>query len=68
MIIDEEKKYALTKYFGRTGNKNIKESDHNTMILELDINWKSKVFEPKERIEIYNFKQPEHSRTYIFRK
>ena len=65
MIIDEDKKYALTKYSSRIGNKNIKESDHNTMILELDINWKSKVFEPKQRIEIYNFKQPEHFNKFV---
>ena len=39
MTIDEDGAYSLTKYSGRTGNKSIKQSDHNTMIMELDIKW-----------------------------
>ena len=37
MIIDEERAFSLTKYSGRTGNQSLKESDHNTFVLELDI-------------------------------
>ena len=55
MIIDEERAYSLTKYSGRTGVKNIKESDHNTLILELNLNWKTMVTEPAECIKIFNF-------------
>ena len=65
MIIDEERAYSLTKYSGRTGNKNVKESDHNTLILELNINWKTMVDDPVERIEIFNYNQEEDFKKYI---
>ena len=64
MLIDEERKYSLTKYSGRTGNKSIKESDHNTLIIEIDINWKTKIDNPEERLEIYNFKNVENFSQY----
>ena len=56
MVVDEDRAFALTKYSGRTGIKNVKESDHNTLIMELNINWKNVYDEPADRIEIYNFK------------
>ena len=65
MIIDEERVYSLTKYSGRTGNKSIKESDHNTLILELNISWKTMVRDPVERIEIFNFKEEENFKKFI---
>ena len=33
MIIDEERAYSLTKFSGKTGNKSIKKSGHNILIL-----------------------------------
>ena len=65
MLIDEERKYALIKYSGRTGNKSIKESDHNTLILEININWKTEINEPEERLEIFNFKNVENFNRFI---
>ena len=65
MIIDEQRVFSLVKYSGRTGNKNVKESDHNTLILELNINWKTDIEETSERIEIYNFKHEEHFQSFI---
>ena len=44
------------KYSGKNGNKNIKESDHNTLILELNIAWKNCIDDLVERIEIFKFK------------
>ena len=64
MIVDEERIYSLMKYSGKTGNKNIKESDHNTLILELNIAWKNCIDDPVERIEIFNFKNDEDFRKY----
>ena len=65
LLIDEERAYSLTKYSGRTGNKSIKESDHNTLIMELDINWCSSTKDPVERIELFNFKNPEHFKKFV---
>ena len=66
MLIDEERKYSLTKYSGRTGNKSIKESDHNTLIIEIDIKWKTKIDDPQERMAIYNSKAVETFSHYKF--
>ena len=65
MVIDEERKYALTKYSGRTGHKTMKESDHNTLMIEIDINWKTKIHEPENRLEIFNFKRVEDFNKFI---
>ena len=38
--IDEERKYCLTKFTNKTGSTTCtKESDHNTLILEIDKRW-----------------------------
>ena len=65
MVIDEERKYALTKYSGRTGHKTVKESDHNTLMIEIDINWKTKISEQENRLEIFNFKQVDDFNKFI---
>ena len=64
MIVDEDRSYSLTKYSGRTGSKKVKESDHNTLILELNINWKTLIDDPVERTEIFNFKNNENFSTF----
>ena len=65
MIIDEERAYSLTKFSGKTGNKSIKESDHNTLILELSINWNTGVYDDKKRIEIFNYKNKDDFKKFI---
>ena len=57
MIIDEEQKYSLTKFSTKKGVKSVKKSDHNLLILELNLRWSS-LYRPP-RIEIYNFKKIE---------
>ena len=64
MVVDEERIYSLTKYSGRTGNRKIKESDHNTLILELNIAWKNIIDDPVQRIEIFNFKNDENFKRF----
>ena len=65
MIEDENRIYSLTKFSGRTGNKSIKNSDHNTLIMELDISWSSNPKETEERIEIFNFNNQEEFAKFI---
>ena len=59
MTVDEERKYCLTKYSTKTGSKQCKESDHNTLFLELNITWNTLFNEVDERIEIFNFRNSE---------
>ena len=56
LFIDEKWIYHLTKYSDKKGNKNVKESDHNLMILNIVTNWKTSVEDKDERIEIYNYR------------
>ena len=65
MIIDEERAYSLTKYSGKTGNKKSKESDHNTLILEVDINWNTSTIESEERIEIFNLNDTKNFENFV---
>ena len=59
MTVDEAGKYILTKYTNKTGKTMVtKESDHRTLILEIDYKWASND-EKNERIEIFNYKNNE---------
>ena len=58
MIVDEKKEYPLARYL-KAGKK---ESDHNTLILYMKLNF----FEKKqERIEMFNFKKVESQRQFF---
>ena len=54
LVIDEERKFTLTKFSSKRGQKVIKESDHNVMILEMDLRWSS--VDKPQRLEIFNLK------------
>ena len=54
MIIDENKEFVLTKYTTTMGRKQIKQSDHNTIVCFFDIKIPKK--EPEKRREIFNFR------------
>ena len=62
MIIDEDKKYSLTKFSTKKGIKSIKNSDHNPLFLELDLRWSS--LDTTPRIEMFNFKNIEDFKIY----
>ena len=62
MIVDKEKKYSLTKFSSRKGEKIIKESDHNMLILQLNLRWSS-LFK-SSRLEIYNFNNKDDFKRY----
>ena len=55
MKVVEARKYDLTKYSTKKGVKSVKLSDHNLLILELGIHWKS-VNLVNNRQEIFKFK------------
>ena len=55
MLIDEDRIYVLAKYCNKKGDKNIKESDHNSLVLNNKTNWKTLIEDKGGRIEIYNY-------------
>jgi len=66
MVIDENGAYALTKYTNSKGDETcIKESDHRTMFLELDLAWNTSTNRKDERIEIFNYKNTEDFATFV---
>ena len=56
VLIDEEKKYVLTRYTKTKNGFNKKESDHNTIITYIKSHWNKK--KNISRVEMYNFKDP----------
>ena len=58
MKVDEERKFALTKFSTKNGVKSVKVSDHNLLILELSIKWNS--LNTNERQEMFNFQDVEN--------
>ena len=65
MVIDEKGAYSLTKYTNKKGDKTLtKESDHRTMILELDIQWIADTKSKDERIEVFNYRNNSDFETF----
>ena len=65
MVIDENSAYALTKYTNKNGDKTVvKESDHRTMILELDFRWNSEFKIKEKRKEVWNYKNDADFETF----
>ena len=55
--IDEDRKYVLTKFVKSKKRSYTVESDHNPLIMEVDISWDMKV--KMDRVEIYNLRNSE---------
>ena len=63
MTIDIDRKFPLTKFSNKIGQKSVKVSDHNTLMLELNIRWNSG--DMKEmRQEIFNFNNEENFKRF----
>ena len=62
MIIDDERKYVLTRLTKTKKGTVKKESDHNTIFTELDIKWKPDTKQYKQ--EVYNLKDKESQRSF----
>ena len=56
MVIDEDRNYILTNYKMRKGQNRPIESDHNPLILDLNISFEKSM---KERVDIYNLRSKE---------
>jgi hypothetical protein len=66
MLVDEIGKYSLTKYTNKSGDKTYaKDSDHRTIIVELDIKWNSSTFNKEERIQVFNYKNRENFEKFV---
>ena len=61
----QSNKYCLTKFTNRAGSrKYTQESDHNTLILEINEKWKTSIKSKEVRAEILNYKNKENFKTY----
>ena len=66
LIIDEAGKHSLTKYSNKTGTKEKRtESDHRTLILEVDLKWNPKQYDQENRVEIYNYKNNDNFEKFV---
>ena len=66
MVIDELGKFSLTKYTNKRGDKTcMKESDHRTIVVELDLNWVPEVKTKEERIEVYDYKNVDNFKKFV---
>ena len=65
MKIDEERKYCLTKYASKTGKQSVKESDHNTLFLEIELPEEHKEVEASKRETIFNFDDKEGFQRFL---
>jgi hypothetical protein len=54
MVVDEEKKHVLKRYYKRNGNIKVINSDHNILVLNICYPWDIHV--RKERTEIFNLR------------
>ena len=59
LLIDEKRIYHLTKYVSRNGTKNQKESDHNNLIMMVNVTWNTNTNENCERKGICNYNNKE---------
>ena len=62
--IDEHRTHTLTKYATKTRAKTMTESDHNTLIMRININWNTNLNENHERSEIYNFRNEDNFKLF----
>ena len=62
MVVDEAKQYGLSNYFYSNGVSHKKDSDHNALILYLEL--RVPVLE-HERKEMFNFKNLESQKTFL---
>ena len=63
MIIDEEGKYSLSRIRKEKGKTIVTDSDHHTIISELDISW-SDDNKSNQRIEAFNYRNKECQQTF----
>ena len=66
MIIDEVGQYTLTKYTNKSGDKTCaKESDHRTIVVELNIKWNAETSTKEERVEVFNYRNEENFAKFV---
>ena len=63
MLIDENRSYVLTKYASKKGVKKKSESDHNILYAKFKIYVQG--VQKKERIEVFDFKNPESQQLFL---
>jgi hypothetical protein len=62
MVIDEERKYVLTRYTKTKKGVRTKESDHHSIITEVNVDWNK--YRETQTLEIYNLKNKEGQKKF----
>ena len=62
MVIDEERKYVLSRFYKYKNKTSTVESDHNIELLYLSFKWNQKI--KVERKEIYNLRNPIYQQVF----
>ena len=62
MVIDEDRKYVLTRFYKYKTKTSRVESDHNLLILELNFKWNQKI--KIDRKEVYNLRNTECQKVF----
>ena len=57
MMIDDKRKYPLTKFASTKGRKKIIKSDHNTLFAKFSIDYRNIIWK-RPRKEVFNLKNP----------
>ena len=57
MLVDEERKYVLSRFYKSKKETTIVASDHNILVLDIILKWSQKIV--MERKEIYNLRNEE---------
>ena len=63
MLVDEERKYVLTKFSKYKGVNKVVKSDHNVLILEVKCPWMNNL--RKQRVEIFNLRNRDCQRNFF---
>ena len=62
MLVDEERKYVLSRFYKSKSKTTIVASDHNILVLEINLKWSQKII--VNRKEIYNLKSEEGQKIF----
>ena len=63
MTIDSERKYVLTKFTRKKDKNYITESDHNPMVLDVQLPWSTRI--KQDRIEIFNLRNSDCQKKFL---
>ena len=62
MLVDEQQKYVLSRFYRSKKKTTVVTSDHNILVLQMCLKWSPKI--QVDRKEFYNLKNEERQQTF----